>query len=268
MPAFLVELRDGPQYLLDAANVFVVFATDAADARQAVAGRVNNDAMDGAVSEATVTEITAATDFAGYEFEIVIPTLGTPIKVASQGDVVGVQGATTNTGGTGYVVSEILTVSGGTAGHAARFRITNVAGGAVTGLELIDPGTYTVDPTLTGAATTASAGGTGCTLDLTMAGVGAFNNFWAEMVDLLNANAAIAGADIDVSSGNLLLTIASGGGGDDLGDQTVQPSFSKNGAAVASLLGTLTHEGSAADALTLAIPASPVAAQVLNALKS
>lgn len=69
-------------------------------------------------------------------------------------------------GGSGYVVDEILTVSGGTAGQPARARVATISGGAVATIEMLDVGTYTVEPS-SPAATTASASGTGCTLTLT-----------------------------------------------------------------------------------------------------
>lgn len=49
--------------------------------------------------------------------------------------------------GTGYVVGNVLTVVGGT-GTAATYRVTSVdAVGAVTGIELVTSGDYTVQPT-------------------------------------------------------------------------------------------------------------------------
>lgn len=68
-------------------------------------------------------------------------------------------------GGTGYAVGNILTVTGGTFMFAARFNVTTVSAGAVTGLSLNDKGEYTTSPS-NPAATTGGAG-SGCTLTVT-----------------------------------------------------------------------------------------------------
>jgi hypothetical protein len=72
-----------------------------------------------------------------------------------------------NAGGTGYTVGDIVTVSGGTFDTAARVRVLTAPAGVVATVRLWDSGAYTVDPTLTGAATTGGTG-TGLTLNLTM----------------------------------------------------------------------------------------------------
>lgn len=90
-----------------------------------------------------------------------------------------------NSGGTGYVVDEIITDNGAgaTAARRARFIVTSVSGGVVDGIKLheagdagtpaitvgADRGEYSVEGTLTARATTASASGTGLTVDLTFA---------------------------------------------------------------------------------------------------
>lgn len=69
-------------------------------------------------------------------------------------------------GGTGYTVSDQLTVSGGTFGTAAVFNVDSVGGSnAVTGVSLVTAGDYTATPTNPAATT----GGTGsaCTLTVT-----------------------------------------------------------------------------------------------------
>lgn len=70
-------------------------------------------------------------------------------------------------GGTGYSVGDILTVSGGTAGRAAKAKVTSVSGGVVDGVVLTDVGSYTADPT--SPAATTGGGGSGATLTLTLA---------------------------------------------------------------------------------------------------
>lgn len=83
--------------------------------------------------------------------------------------------AAINAAGTGYVVGEVLTVTGGTflSTFQATVEVLTVGGsGDITSIRINTGGAYTVDPTLTGVATTASASGTGATLDITMAATG------------------------------------------------------------------------------------------------
>lgn len=78
-------------------------------------------------------------------------------------------GATVATGGSGYSVNDILTVSPGTRSVAATLRVDAVgAGGAVTAVSIVEAGTYTVTTSAsTGVATTVGAGsGTGATFNL------------------------------------------------------------------------------------------------------
>lgn len=66
--------------------------------------------------------------------------------------------------GTGYTVGDVLTVVGGT-GTAATYRVTAVdAVGAVTAIELVSSGDYTVQPT--SPMQTTGGAGTGCRLRL------------------------------------------------------------------------------------------------------
>lgn len=83
--------------------------------------------------------------------------------------------ATPNAGGSGYVLNEILTTTGGTFTEAATWRVTQVSGGAVVEVEPVAPGATTTVVEGTGiysvtpsnpASTTSSGSGTGCTLDI------------------------------------------------------------------------------------------------------
>jgi hypothetical protein len=103
-----------------------------------------------------------------------------------------------NNAGSGYVVDEVLTDNGAgkTSARDARFIVTAVSGGAITGIKLheagdagtpavtvgADRGEYSVEGTATARATTASASGTGATVDLT------FKD--AEEVRYVNADAS------------------------------------------------------------------------------
>ncbi len=71
-----------------------------------------------------------------------------------------------NAGGTGYVVGDEVTISGGTSIFAARARVSAESAGVVTAVEVNSGGAYTVLPGAVGAATTGGTG-TGLTLNLT-----------------------------------------------------------------------------------------------------
>lgn len=79
--------------------------------------------------------------------------------------------ATINAAGTGYSVDDVLTLSGGEVNVAATFRVTSVGGsGEVTGIELVEQGSYHVTPS--DPVSTTGGGGSGCTLDVTFGGSG------------------------------------------------------------------------------------------------
>lgn len=73
--------------------------------------------------------------------------------------------ATVAAGGTGYAVSDVLTVVGGTKTTAATFTVATVAAGVVTSVTLNAKGAYQIIPA-NPVATTGGAG-TGCTLNVT-----------------------------------------------------------------------------------------------------
>jgi len=65
-------------------------------------------------------------------------------------------------GGTGYSVSDVLTLSGGTRNNAATITVTGVSGGVVTAFTVTTRGDYTVTP---GSPVSTTGGtGTGCTI--------------------------------------------------------------------------------------------------------
>lgn len=74
-----------------------------------------------------------------------------------------------NAGGTGFAANDTVTLTDGTFTKAARFLVTTVSGGAITGLRIIDSGAYSVDPDLSASTSwTTSGAGTGATFDMTM----------------------------------------------------------------------------------------------------
>ena len=78
-----------------------------------------------------------------------------------------------STAGTGYAVGDTGELSTGTAvavngaSITAKYRVTSVSGGAVTGIEIISAGAYTADPTLTNGGTTVLTGAGSGTLTIT-----------------------------------------------------------------------------------------------------
>jgi hypothetical protein len=74
------------------------------------------------------------------------------------------QSATVDDGGTGYVVGDTLTLSGGTGHTAARFRVASVSSGVVTAVTVLDPGSYSAPP----SSPVATTGGTGSGCELTV----------------------------------------------------------------------------------------------------
>lgn len=271
MPAFLVTLPVNARFTLpNGATDIVIFAADAADALATAKSRVSGDS-DAAWAAATATEITAETDFsdAQWAFKVAILDSTPVVDLTASGGIIGVDSVVINDGGNAtYVVGEILTVAGGTATRAATLRITSVNTGVVDGIELVDPGEYTVAPSLTANAVT-GGGGDSATMDLTV-GTDEYVNFLAEMVGLLNAESIIAAAAMDLGAGgstDLILTIAAIS--DALGDRAVQLSFERNDVAMPGLTGAVVDEGIEAAVLTMAIPAvsARVPSKIVAALK-
>lgn len=73
-----------------------------------------------------------------------------------------------NAAGSGYTNGDVVTVTGGTGTSATATVTTGAADTIPASLAIVNRGSYTANPTLTGAATTVSpSGGTGLTVDLT-----------------------------------------------------------------------------------------------------
>lgn len=75
---------------------------------------------------------------------------------------------TVRTGGTGYTVNDVLTVAGGTSTTAATITVTSVAGGVIDGVEVTEPGVYSVLPANINTPTDVGDG-SGATVNLVMA---------------------------------------------------------------------------------------------------
>ncbi len=119
--------------------------------------------------------------------------------------------AVPNAGGAGYVVGEILTLVGGTVETtAATFEVLTVSMGAVVTVKPVNVGDYSQLP-VNPVVTTASAAGTGATLDVTRAGWLIRNTnyvddqtdheMWAEGVNDAGSNPFV-GARTETNGGN------------------------------------------------------------------
>lgn len=286
MPAFLVELpASGGKTLIGAANSFVVFALNAADARAAAANHVSGDS-DALWNSAqtTVTEIIAGTTLpANYELEIKILNDGAgagiaiPATYRARGGVGNLAFSGMSIGaaaGASYVDNETVTIVGGTFTRAATVRCEGT--GAVTAVDLVDPGEYTILPSsLTNMVTaTGGPGDNNLVLDGVAAEENSYEVLLGQMVTLLNGDPEIAAAAVDMSellAGTRLFTIAAIA--DDIGDSVVQARLgSPHVGDVPSLVGTVVDDGIAAAVLTFALPAIGAATTVmpivLRALKS
>lgn len=267
MPAYLISLADQPgvrSVLKGGADAVVVFAGDVTDARAVAKAHMDGDA-DGPWDNATVTQLAAASDLSDQDFALHIGILGTDpvIDVTAQGGVNGATGVAINDAGTGYVFDDILTVGGGTSSRPCLLRVTSEAAGIIDGIAVEDPGEYTAEPS-NPVSVTGGNGNNDATFNLTFTTL-AYENYLAEVVGLLNANAAIAGAQLQLAALTPLLTIA--GAGDNLGDKTLLVEFLMNASPIPGLLGTVTDGGSAGSALTVEIPASPVLPNLVKPVK-
>ncbi|MHA2063686.1 MAG: hypothetical protein ACXABY_04805 [Candidatus Thorarchaeota archaeon] len=279
MPAYLVELPNGPAtQLIGGADKLVVFAADAADARAAASGHADGDSNAIWDTLATVTEVVAGTELAdsgsGWEAFVRLSGAATMpggdlLAQAKGTDHLHVGAVALNDGGVAtYVIDDILTAVGGTFTRAATFRVITVSTGVITAVELVDPGHYSVAPSLVGNAVS-GGGGTGALLDLTMADPNSYEAILGELVGLCNSHPDIANSDVDLSEGAAgarLFTVSSIADG--LGDGSLVFEFRQNGTTFAPLVGAITHEGVAGAVITAAIPASPIAPPRVVPVKS
>lgn len=284
MPAFLVELSSGARTLIGAADSYIVFALNAADARAAAANHVSGDSDVLWLSAGTVvTEIIAGTTLPDdYELEVVILNDGAGAGIAlparynargGAGNLAIESVAIGAAAGLSYIDDEIVTLVGGTFTRAATVRCEGT--GAVTAVDLVDPGEYTILPTLDEIVTvTSGPGDDNLTIDAVAAEENSYEVLLGQMITLLNGDPEIANAAVDMSElllGTRLLTIASIADG--IGDSTVLARLgSPHAGDIPSLVGAIVHEGIAAAVLTFALPAigalTTVMPVVLRTLKS
>lgn len=72
-------------------------------------------------------------------------------------------------GGTGYIVTDLLTVSGGTCEEQTTLTVTSVSGGVIDGVEITESGIYSVAPSNPVSVTGGT--GTGATFNMTYEGI-------------------------------------------------------------------------------------------------
>ena len=66
-------------------------------------------------------------------------------------------------GGSGHAIGDVITLSGGTSTTAAKARVTAVSAGVITGLEIADPGVYSVKPSNPVSQASSTGAGTSAT---------------------------------------------------------------------------------------------------------
>jgi len=98
----------------------------------------------------------------------VIPIMLNPVSTAAAAGVSAASAAAVSAGGSGYVVGDLLQISGGT-GTAATLMVTAVSAGAVTSASVISAGAYTSAPGNPASTVALSGVGTGATFNLTTA---------------------------------------------------------------------------------------------------
>jgi hypothetical protein len=261
----------------------VVFAANAAGARRAAEGRLDGDGnvqwSDSGV--ATVTELVVGAELAdagddlgwslycriiGGTDQVVDPTV-VHVDGKTRDQALGILGANrlhigaiaVNDGGTAtYVIDEILTVAGGTFTRAATMRVITVSTGVILTVELVDPGEYSVLPSMTANAVT-GGGGTVALMDLTVAAPNSYEALVAQLItDLAGAVDFTPSVDFgELEAGTRLITL--GTVGDAMGGAFVELEFRHNGTVETVLLSTIVDDGIDGAVLTVAIPASPLA---------
>ena len=98
----------------------------------------------------------------------VIPIMLNPVSAAAAAGVSTASAAAVSAGGSGYVVGDLLRVSGGT-GTATTLMVTAASTGVVTSASVVSAGAYTAAPGNPASTVALSGVGTGATFNLTTA---------------------------------------------------------------------------------------------------
>ena len=260
MPVYKVELlsTDGAT-LVDGKVGHVVAAADTTDALDTAKSQNSNPGDDARWDALTplllagTTDSGIAVDMTGWSCKVNISddadaTAEINVDVTCLATDIGFSAAAINGGGTGYAVGDILTIQVGTFTKEALLRVTSESGNVIDGIEIIDPGVYSVVPANDVAVT---GGGGGDDADFTMtASTAGISVLMSRVVTALNADLQIAAAIFTPGDDTLLL--AEGSGADDLGDKIVVMTVrNPNGGVVAGFVGVVTDDGSTTDDLTV-----------------
>jgi len=111
--------------------------------------------------------------------------------------------AAISAGGTGYTVGDILTATGGTFSHAAKFEVLTVSSGVIQTLRISEGGAYTSNPS--SPVSTTGGTGTGATVTVTFASTG-----WTVARETEEVTAAVINAAGTGYSVNDKLTVVGG----------------------------------------------------------
>ncbi len=148
-------------------NISQVFQSKGTGAIDLVAGSSGVKILNGG----TVTAITRTAAGSAYtsfpSLSISAPTTAGGVQATASINTMLANTATIASGGTGYAVSDVVTLSGGTPVVSATFTVTAVSGGVVTAVRSTNFGTYSTLP-LNPVSTTGGTG-TGLTLNFTFA---------------------------------------------------------------------------------------------------
>lgn len=195
MPIFLVQApRNDPVSRADGVNAVLVFAADAADARAMCQARFSQDG-NASWNAATATTPAAGANLQNWRLRAraAAPTGGkdvfdetfTGLAAATMDDLAAglvvllnatapvaastygnrVTAAAIVAGGTGYTVSDTLTLVGGT-GTAATLNVDSVSGGVIDGISVLTRGAYSATPG-DPVSVTGGTGGDDATFNLT-----------------------------------------------------------------------------------------------------
>ena len=169
----------------------------------------------------TVTAVTRTATGTGYTsaptVNIAAPTTAGGVQATA---TVNMQlnssaGPTITNGGTGYSVSDVLTVVGGTFTTAAQYTVSSVSSGVITGLTATNQGNYTVLPTNpvsvtggtgSGASFTITNWGIGSTFTITNAGSGYIEQ---PTITFSGGGGSSASAYAVIGSGNVVRSLGS-----------------------------------------------------------
>jgi hypothetical protein len=148
-------------------NIALVLDTKGTGAIDLAAGSSGVNISNGG----TVTAITRTAAGSGYtafpNITLSAPTTSGGVQATSSVALMIANAATIQSGGTGYTLSDVVTLSGGTPSVAATFTVTGVSSGVVTAVSSTNFGTYSVLPSNPVSVTGGT--GTGLTLNVTWA---------------------------------------------------------------------------------------------------